>query len=362
MNVVIRTDASLEIGTGHVMRCITFAKQLKREGANITFVCRNFNGNSISFLQNQGFKVFPLNSPILQNHWKWIRENWEQDARETRLIIENLNGRTHLLIVDHYGLDAKWESCLRLYVNRIMVIDDLADRVHDCDLLLDQNYYLNMEKRYNGLVSDSCIQLLGPNYALLRDEFLSIDISRIRQRERNVKNILVIFGGTDPTGETVKTLHAIQELNRLDIEFNIVVGAANPQKDKIECMCNKLPNLIYHCQVTNISELMLNADFSIGAGGSTTWERCFLKLPSIIVIVADNQREIVDAVEKKGVAICLGESNQITDHHLKEEILNLLESPDKIVEMSCNCSAVIDPQLLKRNETVKRLMSLIYMN
>ncbi|WP_394234920.1 UDP-2,4-diacetamido-2,4,6-trideoxy-beta-L-altropyranose hydrolase [Niallia oryzisoli] len=361
MNVVIRTDASLEIGTGHVMRCTTLAKQLEREGANITFICRNFPGNSNLFLQNQGFNVYTLILPNIQNHWKWIRENWKQDAEETKSAITSLNRKVDLLIIDHYGLDIKWESVMRAEVDHIMVIDDLSDRTHDCDLLLDQNYYLNMENRYNGLLPESCIQLLGPNYVLLRDEFLLIDPSKIK-RDGNVKNVLVFFGGTDPTGETIKTIQAIQELNCSKIEFNIVVGAANPQREKIEYICNESSNIIFHCQVSNMAELMMNADFSIGAGGSTTWERCFLQLPSITIIVAENQRDIAHAVARKGAAICLGESSHITNHHIQEEFLKILHSSEKNVEMSTKCSLIMNPQIVKRNETVERIKGFLYKN
>ncbi|MFJ8234648.1 UDP-2,4-diacetamido-2,4,6-trideoxy-beta-L-altropyranose hydrolase [Ureibacillus sp. NPDC094379] len=361
MNVVIRTDASLEIGTGHVMRCTTLAKQLEREGANITFICRNFPGNSILFLQNQGFNVYTLTLPKTQNHYQWIRENWKQDVEDTKSAIASLNKNVDLLIIDHYGLDINWESEMRLEVKHIMVIDDLANRTHDCDLLLDQNYYINMENRYNGLLPNSCIQLLGPNYVLLRDEFLLIDPSKIN-RDGNVKNVLVFFGGTDPTGETMKTIQAIQKLNCSEVNFNIVVGAANPQRRKIEYICSKSSNITFHCQVSNMAELMMNADLSIGAGGSTTWERCFLQLPSIIIIVAENQREIAHAVARKGASICIGESSHITNHHIQEEFFNILDSSEKIVKMSSKCSLIMNPQIVKRNKTVERIKSLLFKN
>lgn len=357
MNVVIRTDASLEIGTGHVMRCITLAKQLEREGANITFICRNFPGNSISYLQSQGFHVHALTLHENQNHWQWMRENWKQDAEETKLTITNLNKKIGLLIVDHYGLDAKWESKLRSDVNHIMVIDDLADRSHDCDLLLDQNYYLNMQIRYKGLVSDSCVQLLGPNYALLRDEFLSLDPQKIN-RDRNVKNILVFFGGTDPTGETIKTLQAIQRLNFSDVEFNVVVGVTNPRKGQIEKMCKSIPDVTFNCQVNNMAELMVKADLAIGAGGTTSWERCFLGLPSITIIVADNQKELSKAVAEKGAMYCLGTSTEVATKDINEKITELCNNPMKRSEMIQSCWKIVNPKYVKERLVIENIMEL----
>ena len=189
MKVVIRTDASIEIGTGHVMRCITLAKQLRGKGATVTFLCREFPGNSMAFIAQEGFKVVSLPFVGEINNIDWIRKNWQQDADDTKSVLEDLHHVVDVLIVDHYGLDARWEKKLKSYVNKMMVIDDLADRPHDCDLLLDQNYYLNIDDRYKGLVPDDCVQLLGPDYVLLRDEFLTIDTTPIK-RTGEINNIL----------------------------------------------------------------------------------------------------------------------------------------------------------------------------
>ncbi|GAA0319214.1 UDP-2,4-diacetamido-2,4,6-trideoxy-beta-L-altropyranose hydrolase [Bacillus carboniphilus] len=357
MNVVIRTDASLEIGTGHVMRCITLARQLEQQGGEIIFICRNFPGNSISFIQSQGFQVFTLVSQEISNHWQWIKEHWRQDAKETKLIINSFNKKIDLLIVDHYGLDAKWESQLRSDVDHILAIDDLADRTHDCDLLLDQNYYLNMRKRYNGLVPDTCIQLLGPNYVLLRDEFLLLDPQEIK-RGQNVNNIFVFFGGTDPTGETLKTIQAIQEFPLSGVMFTVVVGATNPQKEQIEKECKKMHNVTYYCQVNNIAELMLKADLAIGAGGTTSWERCYLGLPSISIIVAENQKELSESVAAKGAMCCLGNSTEVTNIDIRKKIIDICNKPMKRNDMIQNCWEIVNPQFVKEKLVIKKIMEL----
>jgi UDP-2,4-diacetamido-2,4,6-trideoxy-beta-L-altropyranose hydrolase len=358
MLIVIRTDASLEIGTGHVMRCVTLAKQLEKAGANITFVCRNFPGNSNAFIKSQGFDIHTLTSHVNQNYLQWMNDFWKQDAEETKLITENLNKKIDLLIVDHYSLDAKWERDLHSTVKYIMAIDDLANRPHYCDLLLDQNYYLNMQERYKGLVQDSCIQLLGPNYVLLRDEFLTIDTEKIK-RDGSIKRILVFFGGTDPTGETMKTLEAVKELNRSDIKYNVVVGAANPQKEKIEQICGQFPNITFHCQINNIAELMLKADLAIGAGGATTWERCFLGLPSILIIVADNQNEVTQAVAEDGAVYCLGESSEVTKMSIGKEIKEICGNFTKLKLMIQSCRKIVKPNVVKEQLVMKKIMELL---
>jgi len=173
--------------------------------------------------------------------------NWKQDALETITIIKALNIEVDLVIVDHYGLDSHWESELRHYTRHLMVIDDLADRPHDCDLLLDQNYYLDMKERYKRLVPDHCVQMLGPDYVLLRDEFLQA-ANEPRERTGEIRNILVFFGGTDPTEETIKALEAIKELDISEIEINVVVGASNPKCHEIKLMCEGMLNTSFHCQ------------------------------------------------------------------------------------------------------------------
>lgn len=351
MNVVIRTDASIEIGTGHIMRCLTLANQLKRHGLEVTFVCRKLEGDSVTYLLNQGFKVTILPSVESQ-------VEWQLDAEETIKILKEMDDEVDLIIVDHYRLDSRWESILRRHTRYMMIIDDLANRPHDCDLLLDQNYYLNMEQRYSGLVPERCIQMLGPDYVLLRDEFLQA-ADRLRERVGEINNILVFFGGTDPTGETIKVLEAIKELNIDEIEFNIVVGASNPRCNEIKKMCSGIAKTNYYCQVGNMAELMWEADLSIGAGGSTTWERCLLGLPSITVVLADNQYELTRAMVNLGSTIYLGKNFELTKDSFKKEIMRLVQDPTSLKVMSEKCAKIINPQIVREYPVTKNIMELL---
>lgn len=356
MNIVIRTDASIEIGTGHVMRCLTLAKQLKRHGVEVTFICRKFEGNSISYLRSQGMRVTSLPSTEKKVHdVQWTGDNWELDARETMAIIKEMNNAIDLIIVDHYGLDSRWESLLRRSTIHIMVIDDLADRLHDCDLILDQNYYLNMNERYTGLVPDHCLQMLGPDYVLLRDEFLQI-AHESRERTEEINNILVFFGGTDPTGETIKALEAIKELNISKI--NVVVGTSNPKRLEIEKICDEMPNTNFYCQVNNMAKLMREADLAIGAGGSTTWERCYLGLPSITLVVAENQCELTRGASLLGISINLGWSNEIGVKQLVNSLTNVLNDPLQIQNMSSRCFRVMDHNTIGNYPVLTKILEI----
>lgn len=189
MNIIFRVDASEQIGTGHVMRCLTLAKQLQAisDHVRITFICRELSGNLISYIQDQDIQVEKLSSidlSIHQSEYDWYRENWQRDFSE---VFERLGTRSiDLLIVDHYGLDANWEQMIKRYVKHLMVIDDLADRRHDCNILLDQNIQ-NHPGRYKGLVPESCKQLLGTDYLLLREEFIEM-ANNIQIRKGEIKN------------------------------------------------------------------------------------------------------------------------------------------------------------------------------
>ena len=152
-NYFIRCDSGFEIGIGHVMRCFSLAETLTDMKCNVSFICKEYEGNIIDFLVGKEIKVFKIND-----------ENNVID-----ILKKNLNSS---LIIDNYEIDEKIEKMIRPYVKEIIVIDDLANRKHDCDLLLDQSFFINNSDRYNEFVPEYCMKLFGPEYALLRREFL----------------------------------------------------------------------------------------------------------------------------------------------------------------------------------------------
>lgn len=339
MKISIRVDSSLEMGSGHLMRCLTLADALRENGAEVSFVCRELPGNFSAYLEEKGFEVqrLPYDKSLSGDiekslkHSAWLGADWETDALQT---VEILTGeQADWLIVDHYAIDYRWEVKLRLYTKKIMVIDDIADRQHDCDLLLDQNLYEDMESRYDGLVSEDCQKMLGPKYALLRREFVEAR-KNLKMRDGTVKRILIFFGGSDPTNETEKALEAVHMINRPDIAVDVVVGSANPHKEKIEGLCSKLQNAHFHCQVDNMAELMVKADLAIGAGGSTTWERCFLGLPAITLTIAENQVETTSAVEATGAAWNLGENSEVDPESILMALKKAIDNPYQLRKMS----------------------------
>jgi len=330
MNIVFRTDASINIGTGHVMRCLTLADELRLKCTDINFICREEPGNMISYIGNRGYKVHQLPGKI----------DIETDRRLTKEILSKYETKPDGLIIDHYDIDISWEYPLRKYAKKLMVIDDLANRKHDCDLLLDQNYSKN-EDRYNGLFPGNCIQLLGPEYAILRPQFQKAR-GNLRKRDGDVNRILVFMGGVDPKDITSKALRAIHLLDRSDIVVDVVIGNLNPYHDKIKILTSKIPNTSCHHNVENMAELMASADLCIGAGGTTTWERCCEGLPTITLILAENQKDISESLAKEGALINLGWYHNVTEKNIKEKIEGLIDNPQKMVSMSDKSRMLVD--------------------
>lgn len=299
MDVLIRTDASVEIGSGHVMRCLTIAHEIRKRGHQVLFYMKRLPGNLIELVKGKGFPV--------------VHEFQSVD----------------ICIIDHYGMDEEWERKIRPFVKKIVVIDDLANRRHDCNVILDQNVLPNLENRYDSLVPEGCVKLLGPKYLIMREEFIK-EREQVRLRDGDVNHLLVFMGGTDPTGETLKVLAALRDssIQRVDV----VVGSGNPDREKVKAICVER-GYSYHCQIDYLASLMAKADFSIGAGGSTTWERCYVGLPSSSTIVAENQILATETAAKLGAVINLGWHEQVTVDTYRK-LLDSLHNREKLQQLS----------------------------
>ncbi len=334
MWIVFRADASIRIGTGHVMRCLTLADDLRARGARVHFVCRELPGHLIDEVERRHIPVFRL--PLGESGREDI--DWSVDADETERCLRDFGPPVDWLVVDHYGLDHRWERRLGPLAKRLMVMDDLADRKHCCDLLLDPNFHPHLEERYRHLVPDRCRKLLGPEYVLLRPEFRRAreQLGRRAVREGRVRRVLVFFGGSDPTHETMKALDALERFDpaSLEIEVDVVVGQANPMRDLVFRRCEAMERVQYHCQVDYMARLMVEADLSLGAGGATMWERCFLGLPSAAVVVAENQSAAVKAVSDFGAVWNLGWHEDVKTNQIADILNRAVSSPDALRAMS----------------------------
>ncbi|WP_436240079.1 UDP-2,4-diacetamido-2,4,6-trideoxy-beta-L-altropyranose hydrolase [Paenibacillus sp. LjRoot56] len=354
-HVIFRVDASVQIGSGHVMRCLTLAGQLHKHGARISFICRDLPGNLSEFVRAKGYAVYLLemkNSSVESlydenagrhqlQHADWLTVSQDEDAMQVRAILDTMPEKIDLLVVDHYALDMEWEQQMSYFVNRILVIDDLADRRHVCEMLLDQNLYMNMTQRYLSLVPAHCKLFLGPQHALLREEFYENKKS-LRSRNGSISNVFVFYGGSDPTNETLKAMKAIQKADLTGVSVHVVVGSSNPQKRVIEEYVSQMDHVRFYGHVDHISELMSEADLALGAGGSTTWERCMLGLPSLVTVVAENQWEMTEAVAASRAITNLGWYHEVTEQMIADHLIELFYNPKKVLEMSNASRKIID--------------------
>lgn len=340
MKAFFRVDASLEIGTGHVMRCLTLAHTLQDYGIENEFLCRKLDGNLINKIQNEGFKVHELDNAPKNNgkdgleHSHWLKTTQQNDAKDCIKIIESKG--VDWLIVDHYALDSQWEIALKPFTKKMLVIDDLADRAHDCNILLDQNFS-RTHQEYEPLVTKECRLLLGTKYALLRPEFLNFrEQSLKRRRNHEFKNLLINLGGVDLENNTAAILDFIKKSSLPnDININIVMGKHAPHLESVKNIASQLSQKVnIYIDIKNVAELMSAADLAIGASGSTTWERCCLGLPTIQIGVAKNQDFVGEALAKK-CAIKLV-------HKLEEMIPVLEDSLNWAEEVACQASKICD--------------------
>ncbi len=331
------------------MRCLTLAKALHARGAKCTFICREHEGHLIEKIRQEGFACVAIaksteihgmddtNGPVLA-HANWLRASWQHDAQQT---IQALGAkRVDWLVVDHYALDKRWEESLRSYARKIMVIDDLADRHHDCDLLLDQNLAANFETRYQHLLPGHCATLLGPQYALLQHEYAELH-PRTPPRTGQVKRILVFFGGANQQNLTGRTVSAFLKLKRDDIKLDVVVSSNSPHAAEIQEQAQSHANITVHDALPTLAPLIMQADLAIGASGVTSWERCCLGLPSLVITLAENQKPIAAELNERGVVRWLGHYDTVTDDELLDELQSAINDKD-LENWSKVCMTVTD--------------------
>lgn len=351
VHVVFRVDSSIKIGIGHLMRCLTLADALSATGASVDFILRKHVGEMSHYVSRRGYNVFLLNSGDLlsqesstdgaENYVDWLGVAPSIDALDSCKVLPSV---VDWLVVDHYALDIEWERLMRPHVGKILAIDDLASRKHDCDLLLDQTFRCSADD-YAHLVPSYCKLILGSAYALLRPEFRSLRAAAIAKRldYKGVRRILISIGGLDETNLTNELLRVLSAISwEVAPVIDIVLTSNAPYLEAVKRACNELPlvsNL--HVDVENMAELMLHADLAIGAGGATSWERCCLALPSILVVLAKNQEVIGRRLMLAG-AVLLVETGEQFHLQLKMAMEGLVRHQNQYLKMAENAAAICD--------------------
>ncbi len=326
------------------------ATELKSRGCVISFVCRNHPGNLNDLIRKNGFEVLDLSQPTQENrkilekdssrgeYAQWLGVTQVQDARETLSVLGEK--KPDWLIVDHYVLDKSWETALRPNVKKVMVIDDLADREHDCDLLLDQNLVANRNTRYQDLLPTQCGRLLGPEFALLQSQYSEF-CPCVPPREGRVRRVLVYFGGADTDNLTGRTIAAFLSLGRSDISLDVVINPSSLHAATIRWQISVQKQIALHEELPSLAPLMVKADLAIGAGGATSWERCCLGLPSLVVTLAENQIPIAEELHHQGCIRWLGHKDKVSEADIAKNLKSVIEA-DLQPDWSANCRQKVD--------------------
>lgn len=324
------------------MRCLTLARALPAS-SDVLFLSRGLPAALADLVRSFGFGCVALNDAELRfgggtlTHSHWLAAEPSEDARQTVLSLGG--GNWDWLVVDHYALDASWESAVRGRVGRLMVLDDLADREHVCDALLDQNLYHDQDARYVGLVPPGCRMLLGPSFALLRPEFRRLrDSAPVRS---GIERVLVFFGGFDALDLTSTALDAIEQSGEHAPCIEVAIGAQHRRRQDIVDRCRSR-GFECHVQTDDIADLMLRADLSFGASGSTSWERCCLGLPAVCAVTALNQLEVGRSLARKNAVLLVGDTDSLSVETLRSAFMKLVLEPSMLPRMSVAAAALVD--------------------
>lgn len=330
MRVLFRADASTHIGTGHVMRCLALAQELKVRGAACAFAMQALDGHLLREVATQGFAVVEAGADPVPAATPW---DW--------------------LVTDHYGLDAAWQRAARPFTRRILAIDDLADRPLDCDLLLDQN--LQEPGRYDGLVPTHAQRLLGPGFALLRPEF-----ARLRQAppaRPQSPRVMVSFGGADEYGAALDAVDALARCALEPGQVLVVAGARNPHLEALRERCAQFG---FDClpATDRMAHCMAEASLAVGAGGTTMIERFAVSLPAVVVPIADNQRPGSAAALQAGAIALVDVSRDRRVEAIAQAVRELLGDAGGLAAMAAAAAALCDGLGARRVAERMQLQSL----
>lgn len=339
---VFRVDSSIDIGFGHLERCLVLANRLKSHGASSIFVCRNFSGLQDRKIINNGHNLYLMKQKKIEpfknilsseseDYQSWLGGSIEDDVEQTNAIIKKI--KPLWLIVDHYAIDIKWELNIKKENDlKILVIDGLGNRSHNVDMLLDPTNCIDLKKKWGSLINNECRLYSGAKFSLLRDEFYRA--STRNQQSINLIKVFISFGGVDRDNHCLKAIDFIVGRFSEKVHYDIVVGKSSPNLDKLISRCKELKNINLHIDPQNIAEIMSKASFAITSGGSTLLELSWLGIPALVIIVAKNQENLVENLDKAGLLIYVGNFTKQGDAvytKVSESVNNILDRPNILV-------------------------------
>lgn len=332
MRVIFRADASSAVGGGHIMRCLALAEELSGRGADITFAVGKESPETVPPLSRSAHEIVVL----------------QASQSEELSEIKERTGNCDLIVIDHYERDGTFEREARSIAKTVLVVDDLPERPHDCDVLLDQTFGRKAGD-YERLVPEGALVLTGTSYALLRPAFRSLRHRALQERRtrhaaKMVRRILVSLGAVDGEGLTRQALDAINR-SKLDVSVDVVIGSADPKALGLIDQARQMSQpVVFHGFDANVAELMLAADLAIGAAGSSAWERCCMGLPTMMVVLADNQNDIGTGLQSKGAANLTPVSDFSSPERFSDHLAELASNTPLLESMSAAAARICDGQ------------------
>lgn len=318
--VFFRCDASPNIGAGHVMRCITLAKAMKEQGWDCHFLTGSETETTVPALQKNNFSI-------------------HSDVFEPE--------KADVLIVDSYKLNAEYETRARQWAKHVVVIDDLADREHNCDLLIDQTFNRSSDD-YKNLTPVTAKILTGSQYAILRSEFSALRDDVAKRRTGEIERVLVTFGATNIGHNLEKTILALTNLKTKFLTIDLLIGGHANEDTNLQILIEDLKERSREVRIYNhvedMAKLMCDADLAIGAGGTTSWERCCLGLPTLMMEIAENQTTLAKNLASSGAIINLGWHEEVTSQDIETKIDTMLEDTIAVRKMSERAAQICDGQ------------------
>jgi UDP-2,4-diacetamido-2,4,6-trideoxy-beta-L-altropyranose hydrolase len=345
---VIRADASVQIGIGHLMRCLAFSEWATTYNLTPVVITKKIPDFIRLKAKQLNIEVIELddienNSENLCSHSSWLKNSQCEDAKQSSTVIQQkineFKSSPNFILVDHYAINFVWESSLK-QLAPILVFDDLNDRVHDCKWLLDQTFGKE-DLNYSGLVPKNCQLFVGVKYALLRKEFSELALGLIRTKIESSLNILVTLGGVDKENHSLTLINIIKKkYSGLNTNLTLVVSSSNPNIKILSAFTHRHENIHLLIDVHNMAELMKSNDICIGAVGSTTWERFVMKLPSILCVTAQNQMKASEKLIDKNLIrmldLNISSLDKQLNNHIEELILdkNYLDNISRISQVT----------------------------
>jgi len=344
VNVAFRVDSSYRMGAGHVMRCLALAEALRARGANVLFVSRAYPGNACAAITARGFTLQQLAASADLAEPEGSVAAWEEDAGSTAVALHHYASTEYWdwLVVDHYGLDTRWETKMLSHVRAIAVIDDLANREHCSAVLLDQNLQPTATQRYAQRVPAGCRLLLGPRYALLRSEFKQARRTVKRNPRAGRPQLCISLGGTDPTNATLRVLRAAERADLDGWHIDVIVGAQHRALREIRRIASRLSHCTLHVNPPDVAKIVAGAELAIGGAGVSLWERCCLGVPSLLVAQAHNQEAPAIAADRAGVATYLGGATELSISRWVAVLRAWTRSQRRCQQMGRRAAALVD--------------------